>query len=119
MCQAVVDADRHAYYMGRSMTTTPAVPVEESVRDDYIICLEDGKKLHMLKRHLKTMYNMTIKQYKERWNLPADYPVVSPSYARRRSHIAKTTGLGLTGRRGRRVTRTVDDDTKMGLAVNR
>lgn len=107
MCQTVADAHRHSYYMGRSMATTPAVPVEESVKDDYIICLEDGKQLHMLKRHLKTMYNMTIEQYKERWNLPADYPVVSPSYARRRSHIAKKTGLGLTGRRGRRSTSAV------------
>lgn len=121
MCQTVADANRNSYYMGRSMATTPAVPVEDSVKDDYIICLEDGKQLQMLKRHLKTMYNMTIDQYKERWNLPADYPVVSPSYARRRSHIAKTTGLGLTGRRGRRGMRTVavDGDTKMGVAVNR
>lgn len=119
MCQTVADANRNSYYMGRSMSTTPAVPVEESVKDDYIICLEDGKQLHMLKRHLKTMYNMTINQYKERWNLPADYPVVSPSYARRRSHIAKTTGLGLTGRRGRRGMRTVGGDTQMGLVVNR
>lgn len=73
---------------------TPAVPIEESVHPDYIICLEDGKKLQMLKRHLNTMYGMTVEQYKERWNLPMDYPVVSPNYAKRRSDIAKSTGLG-------------------------
>ncbi len=77
----------------------PAVPVNESVFDDYIICLEDGKKLSMLKRHLSTMYGMTLAQYKERWNLPHDYPTVSPSYARRRSAIAQNTGLGKTGRK--------------------
>lgn len=80
---------------------TPAVPVDESITDDYIICLEDGKKLQMLKRHLSTVYKMTPEQYKERWGLPADYPIVSPRYARRRSDIAKTTGLGLTGRKKR------------------
>ncbi|MDR0942001.1 MAG: MucR family transcriptional regulator [Holosporales bacterium] len=80
-------------------TSTPAVPIEESVHDDYIICLEDGKKLQMLKRHLTTVYSMTIEQYKEKWGLPIDYPVVSPSYAKRRSNIAKTTGLGSTGRK--------------------
>ncbi len=77
---------------------TPAVPIEDSVYDDYIICLEDGKKLQMLKRHLSSKYNLTIEQYKERWGLPADYPVTAPNYAKRRSQIAKTTGLGNTGR---------------------
>ena len=77
----------------------PAVPVNESVFDDYIICLEDGKKLSMLKRHLSTMYDMTLDQYKARWNLPHDYPTVSPSYARRRSAIAQKAGLGKTGRK--------------------
>lgn len=79
----------------------PAVPIEESVKDDYIVCLEDGKHLQMLKRHLKTVYNMTLAQYKERWGLSSDYPVVAPSYARRRSDIAKVTGLG-NGRRSKR-----------------
>lgn len=78
---------------------TPAVPIDESVHDDYIVCLEDGKKLQMLKRHLNTVYNMSIEQYKERWGLPIDYPVVSPTYTKRRSDIAKTTGLGSTGRK--------------------
>lgn len=73
---------------------TPSVSIKESIHNDYIICLEDGKKLQMLKRHLNTVYGMSIEQYKERWGLPMDYPVVSPSYAKRRSDIAKTTGLG-------------------------
>lgn len=77
----------------------PAVSVEESIHDDYIICLEDGKKLQMLKRHLNTVYNMTPEQYRERWSLPPDYPMVAPSYAKRRSAIAKETGLGVTNRR--------------------
>jgi predicted transcriptional regulator len=79
----------------------PAVPINESVHDDYIVCLEDGKKLHMLKRHLGSMYRMTLDEYKARWSLPHDYPTVSPSYARRRSSIAKNTGLGKTGRKKR------------------
>ena len=77
---------------------SPAVPIEDSVTDEHIICLEDGKKLQMLKRHLGTVYKMSLEQYKDRWNLPFDYPVVSPRYARRRSQIAKNTGLGLKGR---------------------
>ena len=76
----------------------PAVPIKKSVTDDYIVCLEDGKKLKMLKRHLKTAYNMTPAQYRERWGLPADYPMVAPSYAERRSKLAKDIGLGTRGR---------------------
>lgn len=72
----------------------PAVPINRSVSDDFLICLEDGKKLKMLKRHLKTAYNMTPQQYRERWGLPADYPMVAPSYAKRRSELAKDIGLG-------------------------
>lgn len=72
----------------------PAVPVKRSVFPDYIVCLEDGKKLKMLKRHLKTAYNMSPEQYRERWGLPADYPVVAPNYARHRSSLAKRIGLG-------------------------
>ncbi|WP_428376296.1 MucR family transcriptional regulator [Lichenicoccus sp.] len=72
----------------------PAVAVKKSIFPDHIICLEDGKKLKMLKRHLKTAYNMTPEQYRERWNLPADYPMVAPSYARHRSSLAKQIGLG-------------------------
>lgn len=72
----------------------PAVAVKKSVFPDYIICLEDGKKLKMLKRHLKTAYNMTPEEYRARWNLPADYPLVAPNYAERRSDLAKKIGLG-------------------------
>ena len=72
----------------------PAVPIKRSVFPDYIICLEDGKKLKMLKRHLDASYNMTPAQYRERWSLPADYPMVAPSYAERRSALAKQIGLG-------------------------
>ena len=78
----------------------PAVPVKKSVFADYIICLEDGKKLKMLKRHLKTSYNMTPEQYREKWQLPPDYPMVAPSYAKHRSSLAKKIGLG-TKPRGR------------------
>jgi predicted transcriptional regulator len=78
---------------------TPAVPVKKSVTPDYIVCLEDGKKLKMLKRHLKTAYDMTPEQYRERWGLPADYPMVAPNYARQRSKLAKQIGLGTRARR--------------------
>lgn len=96
---AVAEISRDASNLKHRPALTPAVAIEDSIHEDYIICLEDGKKLQMLKRHLNTVYGMTLEQYKERWGLPADYPVVSPSYARRRSDIAKTTGLGSTGRR--------------------
>jgi len=72
----------------------PAVPIRKSVLPDYIICLEDGKKLKMLKRHLKTAYSMTPEQYRERWGLPNDYPMVAPNYAKTRSRLAKDIGLG-------------------------
>lgn len=76
----------------------PAVPVKRSVFPDYIVCLEDGKKLKMLKRHLKTAYNMSPEQYRERWGLPADYPIVAPNYTRHRSSLAKKIGLGTKAR---------------------
>ena len=72
----------------------PAVPVKKSIFPDYIICLEDGKKLKMLKRHLKTSYNLSPDQYRDRWGLAPDYPMVAPSYARHRSSLAKKIGLG-------------------------
>jgi predicted transcriptional regulator len=80
----------------------PAVPVKKSVFADHIICLEDGKKLKMLKRHLKTAYNMTPEQYRDRWGLPPDYPMVAPNYARHRSSLAKKIGLGTKPRAGRK-----------------
>lgn len=76
----------------------PAVPVKKSITPGYLICLEDGKKLKMLKRHLKTAYNMSPEQYRERWGLPADYPMVAPDYAKHRSSLAKKIGLGTTPR---------------------
>jgi predicted transcriptional regulator len=72
----------------------PAVAVKKSVTPDYIVCLEDGKKLKMLKRHLKTAYDMTPDEYRERWGLPRDYPMVAPNYAKHRSSLAKKIGLG-------------------------
>ena len=80
---------------------TPAVPVRRSVTPEYIVCLEDGKKLKMLKRHLKTAYNMTPEEYRDRWGLPADYPMVAPSYAKQRSKLAKDIGLGTRSRRAK------------------
>jgi predicted transcriptional regulator len=80
----------------------PAVPVKKSVTPDYIICLEDGKKLKMLKRHLKTAYNMSPEEYRDRWGLPADYPMVAPNYAQHRSSLAKKIGLGTKPRKRRR-----------------
>jgi predicted transcriptional regulator len=79
----------------------PAVSVKKSVFPDHIVCLEDGKKLKMLRRHLKTAYNLTPEQYRERWGLPAEYPMVAPNYARHRSTLAKKIGLG-TKPRGRK-----------------
>jgi len=72
----------------------PAIPVKSSITPDYLVCLEDGKKLKMLKRHLKTAYDMTPEEYRERWSLPADYPMVAPNYAKQRSRLAKKIGLG-------------------------
>jgi len=77
----------------------PAVPIKKSVTQDHIICLEDGKKLKMLKRHLKTAYGMTPEEYRERWGLAPDYPMVAPSYAEHRSSLAKKIGLGTRARR--------------------
>jgi predicted transcriptional regulator len=86
---------------GSSDRPTPAVPVKKSITPDYIVCLEDGKKLKMLKRHLKTAYNMTPEEYRERWGLSPDYPMVAPNYAKQRSRLAKEIGLGTRSRRGR------------------
>src|SRR5271167_2512747 len=79
----------------------PAVPVKRSVTPDYIICLEDGKQLKMLKRHLATSYNLTPDEYRARWGLSPDYPMVAPNYATQRSALAKQIGLGSRARDGR------------------
>ena len=77
----------------------PAVSVKKSITPDHIVCLEDGKKFKSLKRHLRTQYNMTPEQYREKWTLPADYPMVAPNYAAARSQLAKQMGLGQQRRR--------------------
>jgi predicted transcriptional regulator len=79
----------------------PAVPVSRSVQRDYIVCLEDGKKLKMLKRYLRTHYDMSPEDYRRKWSLPGDYPMVAPAYAERRSDFAKQIGLGKGAMRGR------------------
>ena len=79
----------------------PAVSIRSSVKPDYIVCLEDGKKMKMLKRHLAVHYNMTPEEYRQRWGLPADYPMVAPSYAEKRRELAKTIGLGRSPNAGR------------------
>ncbi|HEY7989993.1 MAG TPA: MucR family transcriptional regulator [Stellaceae bacterium] len=78
----------------------PAVAIKRSVHPEYIVCLEDGKKLKMLKRHLMTAYKLTPETYRERWSLPPDYPMVAPNYAKQRSRLAKEIGLGTRGRKG-------------------
>lgn len=80
----------------------PAISIRRSITPDYIVCLEDGKKLKMLKRHLKTSYNMSPEEYRERWGLPVDYPMVAPNYAAQRSALAKKIGLGTRPRKRRR-----------------
>lgn len=75
-------------------TLTPAVPIKRSVTDDYIVCLEDGRKLKMLKRHLMTAYGMTPEEYRAKWGLKPDYPMVAPTYAAKRQELAKKIGLG-------------------------
>ncbi len=77
----------------------PAVSIRQSIKPDYVVCLEDGKKLKMLKRHLMTHYNMTPDQYRAKWGLPSDYPMVAPNYAEQRRTLAKSIGLGTKRRR--------------------
>lgn len=78
----------------QSEALKPAVPIKKSITPDYIICLDDGKKFKSLKRHLRTQYDMTPEEYRERWSLPPDYPMVAPNYAHARSQLAKKMGLG-------------------------
>ncbi|MCA0423469.1 MAG: MucR family transcriptional regulator [Proteobacteria bacterium] len=80
----------------------PAISVKKSIAPDFIVCLEDGKKFKSLKRHLRTQYNMSPEQYREKWGLPADYPMVAPNYAAARSRLAKEMGLGQQRRRAGR-----------------
>ena len=78
----------------------PAVPVKKSINPDFIVCLEDGKKFKSLKRHLRTRYSMTPDEYRAKWDLPHDYPMVAPNYAKERSNLAKRMGLGLARKPG-------------------
>ncbi len=77
----------------------PAVPIRKSIQPDHIVCLEDGKQLKMLKRHLKSQYNMSPEEYRERWGLPVDYPMVAPNYAEQRRFLAKKIGLGRSNKK--------------------
>ncbi len=80
----------------------PKVPIRSSIKPDYIVCLEDGKRLKMLKRHLMTHYNLTPDQYRQKWGLSSDYPMVAPNYAEQRRQLAKKIGLGTKRKRGAR-----------------
>lgn len=112
LLQEVHDAVRALSKGGTAMAGNqePAVPIKKSVTPDYIVCLEDGKKLKMLKRYLRTQYDLTPEDYRRKWGLDADYPMVAPNYAKRRSDFAKQIGLGTTrlavkgagGKRGRK-----------------
>ncbi|MBL1419162.1 MAG: MucR family transcriptional regulator [Alphaproteobacteria bacterium] len=84
---------------GNENKQPPAVPISKSISQDYLICLEDGKKFKSLKRHLRTHYNLSPEEYREKWGLPIDYPMVAPNYAAARSKLAKNMGLGHKGRR--------------------
>jgi predicted transcriptional regulator len=84
---------------GGADSPKPAISLKRSVTPEYIVCLEDGKKFKSLKRHLRTQYNMTPEQYRDKWSLPADYPMVAPNYAAARSELAKQMGLGQQRRR--------------------
>jgi len=92
----------HGPVDGRGDALKPAVPVRKSITPDYLICLEDGKKLKMLKRHLRSTYGLTPDTYRAKWGLPADYPMVAPNYAEQRSAFAKQIGLGRSGARAAR-----------------
>jgi len=86
---------------GTPKPLTPAVPIKKSITPDYLICLDDGRKLKMLKRHLRTAYNMSPDEYRARWGLKHDYPMVAPAYAKQRSALAKKIGLGTQSRKGK------------------
>ena len=117
--QALLESHEKTSNHGYGRNYTPAVPIDESVTDEYIVCLEDGKKLQMLRRHLSTVYSMTPEEYKEKWGLAPDYPIVSPSYARRRSEIARETGLGHTNRKKDRSVEFSEDGTQIAVVSRR
>ena len=90
---ALVDVDQQGAN-GERPGLKPAIPIKKSVTDDHIVCLEDGKKFKSLKRHLRTRYDMSPDEYREKWGLPRDYPMVAPNYAKQRSQLARKMGLG-------------------------
>ena len=90
----------------------PAVPIKKSVTPDFIVCLEDGEKMKMLKRHLPTAHNLSPDEYRKRWNLPGDYPMVASNYAKTRSKLAKAIGLGTARRRKRTQTLATSRSTR-------
>ena len=92
--QSLKSLDQPQAAVEAAVDLKPAVPVKKSVTPEYIVCLEDGKKLKMLKRHLNTSYNMTPDEYRAKWGLPSDYPMVAPNYAKQRSDLALKLGLG-------------------------
>ena len=97
LCEGELRLAEQSSFAGEPETPvelTPAVPIKKSVTDDYIVCLEDGKKLKMLKRHLMTAYNMTPEEYRAKWGLRPDYPMVAPNYTAKRQELAKKIGLG-------------------------
>jgi predicted transcriptional regulator len=100
---SLTDIDRDG---AAAVPLQPAVPIRRSVTPDYIVCLEDGKKLKMLKRHLRTSYNLTPDEYRTKWQLGPGYPMVAPNYAKRRSEFAKQIGLGQKSRRKRGAKRS-------------
>ena len=90
----LMEIDGHTSSGEGKVELKPAVPIRKSVTDDHIVCLEDGKKFKSLKRHLRTRYDMSPDEYREKWGLPADYPMVAPNYAKQRSDLARKMGLG-------------------------
>jgi predicted transcriptional regulator len=90
----LMEIDGHTSSGEGKVELKPAVPIRKSVTDDHIVCLEDGKKFKSLKRHLRTRYDMSPDEYREKWGLPADYPMVAPNYAKQRSDLARMRGLG-------------------------
>ena len=97
--QALKDVDSGSSQQAVEERKEPAVPIKKSIQPDFIVCLDDGKKFKSLKRHLRTVYNMTPEQYRAKWNLPPTYPMVAPNYAAARSELAKSMGLGQQRRR--------------------
>jgi predicted transcriptional regulator len=103
MFQVAFDAVSGIYFSEEAVgqeRPEPAVPIEDSIQGEYIVCLEDGKKMKMMRRHLMTAYGMTPDEYRERWGLSADYPMTSPEYSKRRSGLAKQIGLGKHRKKG-------------------